>query len=163
MVIHANAKSHYVVTEGPLDALDHASNRAFQGYRLGIDATQKLPLEHSASLPIKAVDLSASVHILPTSQAKEDMPLHSYRYIILVDDDVPVDNYSTVSWKVFNNIDANRDISYKNRDDGTICLIIDATKKGEKDGLLRPWPDDIKMSETIQSLVTEKWNTYGIK
>ncbi len=163
MVIHANAKSHYVVTEGPLDALDHASNRAFQGYRLGIDATQKLPLEHSASLPLKAVDLSTSVHILPISQAKEDMPLHSYRYIILVDDDVPVDNYSTVSWKVFNNIDANRDISYKNRDDGTICLIIDATKKGEKDGLLRPWPDDIKMSETIQSLVTEKWNTYGIK
>ncbi len=52
MVYHANIRSHYVVSEGPLDALDHASNRAFQGYRLGIDATKKLPLEQSKDAPI---------------------------------------------------------------------------------------------------------------
>lgn len=42
---NVTAKSHLIITEGPLDALDHASDRAFQGFRLGIDATTKLPTE----------------------------------------------------------------------------------------------------------------------
>lgn len=38
-------KRDLVITEGPLDALDHASNTAHFGYRLGIDATKKWPSE----------------------------------------------------------------------------------------------------------------------
>ncbi|QUI21720.1 menaquinone biosynthesis decarboxylase [Vallitalea pronyensis] len=34
-----------VINEGPLDALDHSSNTALYGYRLGIDATKKLKSE----------------------------------------------------------------------------------------------------------------------
>ncbi|MBU3126212.1 menaquinone biosynthesis decarboxylase [Clostridium tagluense] len=41
-----------VISEGPLDALDHASNTPFYGSRLGIDATKKWPSEgHSRPWP----------------------------------------------------------------------------------------------------------------
>lgn len=36
---------HLLITEGPLDVLDHASDKAFQGYRLGVDATTKMASE----------------------------------------------------------------------------------------------------------------------
>lgn len=36
-----DAKSDVVISEGPLDALDHASNLPHYGYRMGIDATKK--------------------------------------------------------------------------------------------------------------------------
>ena len=163
MVIHANEKRHYIISEGPLDALDHASNRAFQGYRLGIDATTKLPLEASAPIDTTDFDLTTYFKVLSTTQAKKELDIQKERYCIIVDDDIQTDDYSTVSWKVFNNIDANRDITFKELKNGKICLIINATKKGPEDGLLRPWPDDIKMSNEIQNLVTEKWNRYGIK
>ena len=41
-----------VISEGPLDALDHASNTPYYGSRLGIDATKKWPSEgHSRPWP----------------------------------------------------------------------------------------------------------------
>ena len=36
-------KRDLVISEGPLDALDHASNTPFYGSRLGIDATKNGP------------------------------------------------------------------------------------------------------------------------
>ncbi len=39
------------ITNGPLDALDHASPTALYGSRIGIDATKKLPQEHSREWP----------------------------------------------------------------------------------------------------------------
>jgi len=45
-------KRDLVISEGPLDALDHASNTPFYGSRLGIDATKKWPSEgHSRPWP----------------------------------------------------------------------------------------------------------------
>lgn len=38
-----------ILSQGPLDALDHASPLAFQGFRLGIDATKKLPHEYGVT------------------------------------------------------------------------------------------------------------------
>ena len=38
-------KRDLVISEGPLDALDHASNTPFYGSRLGVDATKKWPSE----------------------------------------------------------------------------------------------------------------------
>ena len=38
-----DAKRDIVITEGPLDALDHASPLPNYGHKLGIDATKKWP------------------------------------------------------------------------------------------------------------------------
>lgn len=96
------------------------------------------------------------------------------KMIIVVDENVNPHDISTVSWKVFNNIDAKRDLVisegpldaldhasntafYGNR------LGIDATKKWESEGHTRPWPDDIEMTEEIKKLVDSRWHEYGIE
>ncbi|GAB6107080.1 menaquinone biosynthesis decarboxylase [Fusibacter bizertensis] len=168
--------SHLVITEGPLDALDHASNRAFQGFRLGIDATLKREVEINASYtapevhnsPLdallvinfdKAVNPNGVKTHLETLANDVSIP---QRFVIAVDDWVDVTHLSTVSWKVFNNIDPMRDLVIAKRPDGRLFVSIDATKKGPSDGLMRPWPEDIEMTEDIIQLVTERWLQYGI-
>ncbi|MFV0520435.1 MAG: menaquinone biosynthesis decarboxylase [Lachnospirales bacterium] len=95
------------------------------------------------------------------------------KMIIVVDKDVNVKNISEVSWKVFNNIDAKRDLVIS---EGPLDALdhasslghyghrlgIDATKKWKEEGYERIWPDDIVMTEDIKELVSKKWSEYGI-
>jgi 4-hydroxy-3-polyprenylbenzoate decarboxylase len=95
------------------------------------------------------------------------------KLIIVVDKDVSPQDISTVAWKVFNNIDARRDVVLM---DGPLDALdhssdiphygcrmgIDATKKWPSEGHTREWPDDIEMSDEIKRLVDEKWDSYGI-
>jgi len=90
-----------------------------------------------------------------------------------VDKDVNVQNVDEVLWRVGNNVDPRRDITFV---DGPMDALehasdlpkigskmgIDATKKWPEEGFTREWPDDIKMSQEIFDLVNKKWNTYGI-
>jgi 4-hydroxy-3-polyprenylbenzoate decarboxylase len=95
------------------------------------------------------------------------------KLIIVVDEDVDVHNLSQVAWRVFNNIDAKRDITIV---EGPVDALdhasplpligtkmgIDATKKWPAEGHYREWPNDIVMSDEIKKRVDEKWNRYGI-
>jgi 4-hydroxy-3-polyprenylbenzoate decarboxylase len=160
--------SHLVITEGPLDALDHASNRPFQGFRLGIDATTKLPLEASGiniqgnpQLKIMPFDKKSGSRALEFLAAVSD-DIEKPNWIVLIDDWIDPSHISTVAWKIFNNIDPKRDMVIKMRQDGSLFVGIDATKKGPEDGLMRPWPDDIEMSPEIIDKVNERWSLYGI-
>lgn len=168
--------SHLIITEGPLDALDHASNRAFQGFRLGIDASTKRPVEVNEAYksPISVDNPMDDVQIIAFK--KEDGGLtvkehlkaladdagHLAHYVIVVDEWIDPTALSTVSWKVFNNIDPERDLVISQKPDGRLFMGIDATKKGPQDGLMRPWPDDIEMTPEVIARVTERWKTYGI-
>lgn len=96
------------------------------------------------------------------------------KLIIVVDADVNPQDLSTTAWKVFNNIDARRDVVLM---DGPLDALdhssnlphygckmgIDATKKWPSEGYTREWPDDISMDESIKKLVDEKWDSYGIR
>ena len=95
------------------------------------------------------------------------------KVIVVVDKDVNVQNVDEVLWRVGNNVDPRRDITFV---DGPLDALehasalpkigskmgIDATKKWHEEGFAREWPDDIKMSQEIFDLVNKKWNTYGI-
>jgi len=95
------------------------------------------------------------------------------KLIIVVDEDVDVQNLSEVMWRVFNNIDAGRDVMTV---EGPLDALdhssplphlgtkmgIDATRKWSSEGHLREWPEDITMSEAIKKLVDGKWGKYGI-
>jgi 4-hydroxy-3-polyprenylbenzoate decarboxylase len=95
------------------------------------------------------------------------------KMIIIVDSDVDVHDLSTVAWKVFNNIDARRDVVIV---DGPLDALdhaspmprlgskmgIDATRSWPEEGHLREWPPDIEMSEEIKRLVDQRWDEYGI-
>lgn len=94
------------------------------------------------------------------------------KMIIVVDGEVSPQDLSTVAWKVFNNIDARRDVVIS---EGPLDALdhassqphygarmgIDATKKLPEEGHSRPWPDDIEMSPDIKALVDGKWSEYG--
>ncbi|MCT4661109.1 MAG: menaquinone biosynthesis decarboxylase [Tissierellales bacterium] len=96
------------------------------------------------------------------------------KMIIIVDENVDPHDVSTVAWKVFNNIDAKRDLivsegpldALDHASDTAFYghrLGIDATKKWPSEGHKREWPDDIEMSEEIKDMVDKRWNEYGIK
>lgn len=60
-VIHnVESENQLIITEGPLDALDHASDRPFQGFRLGVDATARSPLESRCVSNIREVSPAAA-------------------------------------------------------------------------------------------------------
>ncbi|MFZ5644395.1 MAG: menaquinone biosynthesis decarboxylase [Bacillota bacterium] len=95
------------------------------------------------------------------------------KLIVVVDRDVDVQNLSEVAWRVFNNIDARRDVMIV---DGPLDALdhsspmahyggkmgIDATRKGPGEGHVREWPEDIAMTDEIRQLVDRKWGSYGI-
>ena len=179
---NTTSKNHLVISEGPLDALDHASNRAFQGFRLGIDATVKLPLEtqgiqnstktidevmahmtDNIDSPVQIEAFSKKSNLKALDHLKESATnINGPHWHILVDEWIDTTNMSVVSWKIFNNIDPMRDVIIETREDGSLFVGIDATKKGIEDGLMRPWPDDIDMSPEMVTYVNERWPKYGI-
>ncbi|OPX88070.1 MAG: 3-octaprenyl-4-hydroxybenzoate carboxy-lyase [Pelotomaculum sp. PtaB.Bin104] len=95
------------------------------------------------------------------------------KLIIVVDGDVNVQNVREVMWRVFNNIDAKRDVVMV---EGPLDALdhssplphlgtkmgIDATKKLPSEGHLREWPGDVIMEERIKLLVDSKWSEYGL-
>lgn len=183
IIANVSDPSHLIITEGPLDALDHASNRAFQGFRLGIDATRKSPMElgqsttdlkpRNASHPGHDKPLQEALKVISVDKAKGELVLPLLQdlaknnqalgltCVVALDPWIDPNHYSTVSWKVFNNIDPNRDLVVIG-ENGKLFIGIDATKKGPADGLMRPWPDDIEMSDDIKALVEKRWSSYGI-
>jgi 4-hydroxy-3-polyprenylbenzoate decarboxylase len=94
--------------------------------------------------------------------------------IVVVDEDVDVNNYSEVAWKVFNNIDPQRDIEFVM---GPIDSLdhasrlanygskmgIDGTKKWASEGFTRPWPPVITMTPDVKKRVDDLWKQAGIK
>lgn len=149
------------ISEGPLDALDHSSNKALYGNRLGVDATVNLCdifIENEVTNSYQIVSVRKERVGQGMDVIKECMKKSFDKFVIAVDDDIDPNDLSTVMWKVFNNIDAKRDIIIVNNRIG-----IDATKKWKEEGLTRLWPNDIKMSEDIKQMVTKRWGEYGLE
>jgi 4-hydroxy-3-polyprenylbenzoate decarboxylase len=60
---NVDPKRDVVITEGPLDHLDHAPTLQFLGGKIGIDATAKGPLEGTREWPPE-IEMSAEVQEL---------------------------------------------------------------------------------------------------
>lgn len=96
------------------------------------------------------------------------------KMIIVVDENIDPKDISTVAWKVFNNIDANRDVVISegpldsldhasNLPNYGYRMGIDATKKWASEGHNREWPADIEMTNDIKELVSRRWFEYDIE
>lgn len=95
------------------------------------------------------------------------------KMIIVVDAHVDVQNEKEVWWRVFNNIDARRDIVMA---DGPLDVLdhsspmpkwgtkvgIDATKTWPEEGNHREWPDEIVMTDEVKRMVDLKWKDLGL-
>jgi 4-hydroxy-3-polyprenylbenzoate decarboxylase len=95
------------------------------------------------------------------------------RCVIVVDHDVDVHDLSAVAFRAFSNVDPARDMLLV---DGPVDALdhaapyfalgskigFDATAKWEGEGQVRPWPDEIVMSDEVRALVDRRWAEYGI-
>jgi len=98
--------------------------------------------------------------------------MSSTKCICVFDNDIDLNDGSTVLWKLLNNVDPNRDIIYSS---GPLDALdhsasypnfggkmgIDATRKTKEEGMGRDWPEEIKMSDEIKELVNRRWKEYG--
>jgi 4-hydroxy-3-polyprenylbenzoate decarboxylase len=92
---------------------------------------------------------------------------------VVVDDDIDLSDLSMVAWRVFNNIDASRDLALS---EGPLDALdhsspkagygtrlgVDATRKLPGEGHDRPWPKSLKMDDRVTRLVDGRWKDYGI-
>jgi 4-hydroxy-3-polyprenylbenzoate decarboxylase len=94
--------------------------------------------------------------------------------IVVVDEEVDVQNASEVAWKALNNIDPERDIQFvlgpvDSLDHASRLanygskMGVDATRKWKEEGFARPWPDVIRMPESIRTRVDDLWKRAGLK
>ncbi len=95
------------------------------------------------------------------------------KMVIVVDSHVNVQDMNEVWWRVFNNIDARRDIVLA---DGPLDALdhasplprwgtkvgIDATRAWPEEGHAREWPDEIAMSPAVKARVDEVWKDLGL-
>lgn len=92
--------------------------------------------------------------------------------VIVLDEDANVQDVKEVAWRAFNNVDPKRDIVFAEgpvdeldhsaaQDFFGSKMGIDATRKGEAEGMKRPWPEDMVMDEEVKRRVTERWEEYG--
>jgi 4-hydroxy-3-polyprenylbenzoate decarboxylase len=95
------------------------------------------------------------------------------KMIIVLDENINPHDLSTVAWKVFNNIDAKRDLVISegpldaldhasNMPHLGYRLGVDATKKWSSEGHTREWPDDIEMTTEMKEFVSRRWKEYGL-
>jgi len=145
---------------------------------------QQLPEIVDVNLPLEGV-----FHNCAMISIKKSYPQHAKKVmhaiwgmgqmmftkmVIIVDEHVNVQDTNEVWWRVFNNIDARRDIVMA---DGPLDVLdhsspmpnwgtkvgIDATKTWPEEGNHREWPDEIVMSDDIKKIVDAKWKDLGLE
>jgi 4-hydroxy-3-polyprenylbenzoate decarboxylase len=124
---------------------DAANLSAIQSHVNEVVDCRHLFSDHPESnAPINRI-LAVSVAKDPTKSSREignrlsAIPLLSaFNVIIIFDKNIDLANGGILLWKVFNNVDPDRDIIPRGRQ-----VVIDACKKGSADGHDRPWPEDL--------------------
>ena len=160
------------ITEGILDALDHSSDEALVGGKLGIDVTAANRVEApillgDEELLIRVKDLipdAINLHqfmrrtknpitvisVDKTKNAKNYfealIPLSMHlRVVVFVDAHKnDIFNAYMLVWRVTNNMDALRDIYISG-----LMVAIDGTNKNSFDGFERRWPDDVDCTQSV--------------
>ncbi len=94
--------------------------------------------------------------------------------ILVFDQDCNIQDLKEVAWRAFNNVDPKRDMVFNegpideldhsaNQDFFGSKVGIDCTRKLPEEGMQRPWPEDMVMTDEIKELVTQRWREYGFK
>ncbi len=162
-----------LITSGILDALDHSSDNFAFGGKLGIDCTGKevvnenidrLPddelfkifknIENNVTSlkqyfintknPITIVKIKKSYNIKNFFKKLYPILKHIKIVVVLDDEKNNINNLYMILWRVVNNIDAKRDIIFKNN-----RIFIDATNKNQFDNFKRVWPDDVECDRNV--------------
>lgn len=96
------------------------------------------------------------------------------KMVLVFDADVDLHDASEVAWRAFANVDPKRDIVITEGPLDELDISssyefygskvgVDCTRKWREEGMERPWPPDIVMSEEIKKKVAERWKEYGFR
>ncbi len=91
--------------------------------------------------------------------------------ILVVDDTVNIQDLSETAWAALNHIDPQRDTEFvlgpvdsldhaSRLPDFGSKMGVDATRKWPGEGFARAWPEPVRMSPEIRTLVDGKWDRY---
>jgi 4-hydroxy-3-polyprenylbenzoate decarboxylase len=69
--------------------------------------------------------------------------LAPYNIVLLYDANIDLKDMSLILWKLFNNVDPERDLHFKNS-----RVVVDACRKTPADGHLREWPGELTFDES---------------
>jgi len=186
---NVNPRRDIFYGHGPLDVLDHSSDKHSFGSKLSIDATGNnkdnnidIKIDKEAILKISIIHeindslITNGLSFLIISIRKDEKTkvleigrqiidnVNGIKFIIIVDYEIDIYDLNIVTWYSTNNIDPIRDtqiVDYK--DDDMSCIIVDGTRKTTKaDNFNRDWPNVvISNNETIKK-VDEIWNELNI-
>ncbi len=167
------------VSEGITDALDHSSPEALVGGKLGIDATLKFNPQLSELLddnkllelvkeripeveelrqfmlmtpnPITVITINKRRPVTALFALLDDLKEY-LRIVAFVDvDNNNIDNPYMLTWRIVNNLDAQRDLAVLNE-----VVYIDGTNKNSLDGFTRRWPDDVTCTQAVVESLKSK-------
>ncbi len=112
-----------------------------------------------------SVDKSSGEEIKKlNSFLRENTHFNRFKWISIFDQYTDIHETWQTFWRLFNNIDAKRDLYISNLTINSYefsVLTIDATRKLPSENGGREWPNDIIMTNEIKNLVNEKWIKYG--
>ncbi len=180
-----------LLSRGPMDVLDHASERFAEGGKMGIDATRK-KMEQSSLPKVNIEEILAFDEVLDINStfiekkqgiliiklkkvvnaarivAKniyEQSFIESIKFVVFIEEVADIDDLGDIVWRVANNSDPNRDCFYTYDNNGKAynTLFIDGLRKNlEMDNFNRDWPNIVCMDEATINLVDTKWESYNI-
>lgn len=95
------------------------------------------------------------------------------KFVVIVDEHVDVHDASEVTWRVFNNVDPERDCVIVK---GPLDVLdhsspaprygakmgIDATRTWPEEGHPREWPEELAMDPSVKARVTARWREFGL-
>ncbi len=178
-------------SRGPMDVLDHASEKFAEGGKMGFDATKKAVLNNPK--PTAAVDkileidnvLSVNSDLLiedlglliirlkksknvarsVAQQIYNDKLIENIKFIVFVEEVSIISDYGDIVWRLANNSDPSRDCfyTYDNNGKAQPTLFIDGLRKDKEcDDFDRQWPNIVTMDEATIALVDKRWAEYGL-
>jgi 4-hydroxy-3-polyprenylbenzoate decarboxylase len=176
---------------GPMDVLDHASERFAEGGKMGWDATRKpkkwaakpqANIEQLLAIPqitevhddlLKAgysfllirLKKEKNVARLVSKQILEQGLIKDVKFLIFIEEVAVASDYADVVWRVANNVDPARDCFYQYDTEGHPypTLVMDALRKTlTDDNFQREWPNIVTADQATIDLVDKRWDEYGI-
>ncbi|MBN2892839.1 MAG: menaquinone biosynthesis decarboxylase [Bacteroidales bacterium] len=187
-----NPEEDIYFTKGPMDVLDHASEKFTIGSKIGFDFSIKEPnnsstqktvdldlsmlknnfkeinelhslLEKQIPILLFAIDKKEKIEVL-AKKIIEKNNLSDFKILFFLDKTTDLKDLYTVAWLTGNNIAPKRDVRVlKSNIFGNNLLIIDSTTKSQTiDSFEREWPEIIVMNKETIQKVDENWNEYNI-
>lgn len=190
-LINFNPKTDVYYSQGPMDVLDHASEKFTLGSKIGFDFTKKnnnqnfiaakdfdltefLKIDKkiknathllNLNIPILIVSVSKKMNILNfATEILDKINLNPFKIVIFIDEKFNTADFYSVAWLVGNNIAPLRDtkIVTSSNYKNTVLFVDATTKMPEFDDFNRQWPDIVTMDFTTIETIDKKWESLKL-